>query len=192
MEFPSATHGRTPLHTRQIDIQGFLRDDGLFDLEAKLLDFKHQDFALRSGIRRAGEAVHDLGLRVTIDKEFTIREVVTISASTPYPGACETITPAYQKLLGLNLKQGFRKAVLHHFAGVAGCAHLTELLFSLPTAAIQTFATLRKRSDTQHQRPFEIDGCHALSCHGATVREHYPEWYEPLAEKTRVSPQEKS
>jgi hypothetical protein len=46
------------------------------------------------------------------------------------------------------------------FADVRGCSHLTELLFSLPTAAIQTFATFR-RDNEDEGKTFQLDRCHA-------------------------------
>ena len=59
--------------------------------------------------------------------------------------------------------------------GVHGCTHLTELLGYLPTAAVQTFAGLRKREDEGDEKPFQLDRCHALETTTDTVREYYPE-----------------
>lgn len=174
--------GRKPLHRRSIEVRGYARDDGLFDIEATLVDVKDHDFPLRSGLRPAGEAIHDLGVRVTIDLQYHIHAAEAFSAHTPYPGACDTIGPAYQQLVGLNLMHGFRKAVTQLFGTTKGCAHLTELLFSLPTGAIQTYAGLRKKEDTRRHKPFEIDGCHALAHDTETVRVYYPEWYKPALE----------
>lgn len=175
---------RTQLHTRKIEVRGYAREDGLFDIEGFLVDTKTHDFPLRSGLRPAGEPIHDLGVRLTIDKQCHIHAAEAFSARTPYPGACDKIGPAYGQLVGLNLMHGFRKAVTQLFGTTKGCAHLTELLFSLPTGAIQTFAGLRKKEDTRRHKPFEIDGCHALAHDTETVRVYYPDWYRPKTEAT--------
>ena len=60
--------------------------------------------------------------------------------------------------------------------GVRGCTHVTELLGSLPTAAVQTFAGLQREDEGDH-KPFQLDHCHALESTTDTVRRYYPRWY---------------
>ena len=78
--------------------------------------------------------------RVTIDRHFVIHAIEVRTVGMPYPGACDRIEPDYGKLVGANLVQGFRKRLHDDIGGVRGCTHVTELLGSLPTAAVQTFA----------------------------------------------------
>ncbi|WP_374486620.1 DUF2889 domain-containing protein [Zoogloea sp.] len=174
--------GRSLAHTRRIEVQGYLRDDGMFDLDARLTDEKAADYLLASGIRRAGDPVHDLFIRVTIDTSFEVVDVEACSEWVPYPGGCDTIGPAYRALIGLNLVRGFRKAVSEMFSDVRGCSHLTELLASLPTAAIQTVATFRRDTGEGEDggKPFQLDRCHALETTSPTVMRYYPRWYRRL------------
>src|ERR671913_2444018 len=130
---------RKRLHVRTARYQGFVRDDGLFDVEAHLADVKDHDVVLLTGTRRAGEPVHDMWVRVTIDGAMTIVDVEARMDAVPYPGGCERIESAYRKLVGANLMQGFRKTLHDVFGSVRGCTHLTELLGNLPTAAVQMF-----------------------------------------------------
>jgi hypothetical protein len=167
---------RERLHCRTVTFDGFKRDDGLFDIEAHLVDVKDHDCALLSGVRPAGFPVHDMWVRVTIDANFTIIDIQAVTESMPYPGACELITPDYRKLVGANLVSGFRKHLHDALGGVRGCTHLTEMLVNLPTAAIQTFAGLR-REDAGDQKPFQLDRCHALETTTENVRRYYPKWY---------------
>lgn len=171
--------GRSLAHTRRIEVQGYLRDDGMFDLDARLTDEKAADYLLASGIRKAGDPVHDLFIRVTIDTAFEVVDVEACSEWVPYPGGCDTIGPAYRALIGLNLVRGFRKAVSEMFSDVRGCSHLTELLASLPTAAIQTVATFRRDTGEGENggKPFQLDRCHALETTSPTVMRYYPRWY---------------
>lgn len=170
---------RVRAHTRRIIVEGFRREDGLLELDASLTDVKDTDYPLASGLRKAGDPVHLMYVRVTLDAEFTIVHAEACSEWVPYPGGCDTIGPKYSQLVGLNLVRGFRRTVGEMFDGVSGCSHITELLFSLPTAAIQTFATFRRETDDDVGKPFQLDRCHALETSTETVRRYYPRWYRP-------------
>ena len=176
---------RKLMHTRAIECCGYEREDGLWDIEGHLTDVKNHDFALLTGVRRAGLPVHDMSIRLTIDTSFTIVHATAVSDRVPYVGGCETIAPEYAALVGLNLVKGFRKKVHERLGGMRGCTHLTEMLASFPTAAIQTFAGERRTERDESQRPFELDQCHALESGSDTVRKWYPKWYRGKAENVQ-------
>ena len=116
-------------------------------------------------------------VRVTVDTQMNVLDAVACIDALPYAGFCDRIVPDYSKLIGLNLFQGFRKAVKERFGGTHGCSHVTELVMSLPTAALQTMASdLHNNEDSGH-KPFELDRCHALDSHSEAVRRYYPRWY---------------
>ena len=69
-------------------------------------------------MRPAGEPVHDMWVRVTIDREFVIHAIEAVTDDMPYPGACDGIGPAYAKLIGANLVNGFRKRLHDAMGGV--------------------------------------------------------------------------
>jgi len=191
---PLSTVPRERLHRRTVTFDGFARADGLFDIEAHLIDAKDHDFTLLTGVRPAGAPVHDMWIRATIDRNFVIHAIEAATDSAPYPGVCHTIAPAYRKLVGANLVDGFRKRVHDVLGGAKGCTHLTEMLSYLPTAAIQTFAGLR-REDSGPGKPFQLDRCHALATTSDNVRRHYPQWYRggtPVATDSRVTEEERS
>jgi hypothetical protein len=164
---------------RRVTYEGFLRDDGLVDIEAHLVDVKDRDLTLLSGVRRAGEPVHEMSVRATIDLDFNIHAIEAHTDRSPYPGDCDRIHPAYEQLVGANLMQGFRKRLHDTLGGMGGCTHVTELLAFLPTAAVQTYAGLKRREDEGHAKPFQLDRCHALDTRGDAVRRYYPKWYRP-------------
>lgn len=177
MPLSAPPHARQRVHVRRIEVEGFRRDDGLLELEATLVDVKDIDYPIASGLRRAGDPVHAMRVRITLDSAFTIVDAEACSERVPYPGACDTIGAAYRRLIGLSLVRGFRRAVGEMFADVRGCSHMTELLFSLPTAAIQTFASFRRDNEETAEKPFQLDRCHALESSTETVRRYYPKWY---------------
>jgi hypothetical protein len=175
-------------HTRAIHVQAYLRDDGLWDLDARITDVKTIAVTLASGARPAGQHLHDLNLRITIDRELVIVAAEAASDAVPYAGYCDTIAPAYQSLVGLCLMKGFRAGLKERLSGVLGCTHLTELAQILPTAGLQAFANdvLKTRDgdgdDLLPHRPFQIDKCHALRADGPGVARYYPRWYaKPVA-----------
>jgi hypothetical protein len=175
----STVEERELLHTRRIEAHGYARPGGLYDLEAHLVDVKTHDKTGPAGIRRAGEPVHDMSLRLTIDSDLRIVGAQACFDAFPYEGACERIEPNYGKLVGLRIAQGFSSAVRERFAGTRGCTHMTDLIGILATLAFQTMANQRARNAQLVKRPFQLDRCHALATNGEVVRRYYPRWFEP-------------
>ncbi len=171
---------RIRLHVREATYHGYARDDGLFDIEGHLTDAKDHAYALLAGQRAPGEPIHDMWVRVTIDRELNIRAIEASTVRMPYPDACDRIEGAYAKLVGCNLGRGFRLALHEAMGGVKGCTHITELLGYLPTAAMQTFAGLTREIHGD-AKPFQLDRCHALETTSDTVRRYYPAWYRGAA-----------
>ncbi|MYN11966.1 DUF2889 domain-containing protein [Pusillimonas sp. TS35] len=188
MPLPPSETAREPLHSRSIRVNSFARADGLWDLEAELIDVKAYDFPLRGGAtHRAGDPIHHMHLRITIDENFTIVDAAAAYDAAPYGPHCMAIEPDYHDLIGMNLLRNFRDAVKARFGRVAGCTHMSELTYVLPTAAVQTMAN-RRRQEAQRpdaRRPFQLDGCHALSVEGEVVRQYYPKWYVTPAAETK-------
>jgi DUF2889 family protein len=178
MPLPVTEVERELTHTRRVRFEGYKRADGLWDIEAHLTDVKSHDYRLKTGVRRAGQPVHEMWLRITIDRDCNVVDAAASSDAVPYPGGCETITPAYRQLVGLNLVKDLRKKTWELLGGVRGCTHLTEMLAGLPTAAIQTFAGEMPEERPDGRKPFQLDQCHALETTTETVKKWYPKWYE--------------
>lgn len=179
MPLSAPSCARKPIHNRSISVHSFERDDGLWDIEAVLIDTKAYDFPLRGGeMHTAGTPVHHMHLRVTIDDSFTITAAEVAYDAAPYGEFCSAIAPEYKNLVGLNLLNQFRRKVRERFGRTAGCTHVTELTNVLPTVAIQTMSARRRKSNNNGKRPFQLDGCHALRVDGPVVKKYYPDWYE--------------
>ena len=181
MPLPVTSVERELRHTRRARYEGYKRSDGLWDIEAHLTDVKSHDNPMKTGVRRAGQPIHEMWLRLTIDRHFNVLDAVASSDAVPYPGGCEAITPSYKRLIGLSLARNFRREVKKLFGDVRGCTHLSELLAGFPTAAIQTFAGEMPEEREDGRRPFQLDQCHALDTTGATVRKWYPKWHRKKA-----------
>jgi hypothetical protein len=179
MALPAAAPLRQLIHRRTIDVQVYARGNGLWEVDAVLTDVKTIDSPLASGVRRAGDPIHDMLLRLVVDEQFNILEAGSDTRRMPYVGQCDAHGDAYARLVGLNLLRGFRAAVRERLGGVLGCTHITELSQVLPTAVVQAYAgsVLDTRGDdASSERPFQIDRCHALRSDGEVVHLHYPRW----------------
>ena len=167
---------REPLHRRAIDIQGYKRADGLYDIEGHLVDTKPYDFRLAAGVRPAGEPVHDMWLRITVDRQLNIVDAAASMEAMPYVGDCNKIEPGYRKLIGLAIRPGYHQRLKELLGGVRGCTHITELAGALATAAFQTMAG--QRLQDPGGKPFQLDRCHALAVTSPVVGRYYPTWYQ--------------
>jgi hypothetical protein len=175
---------RRLMHKRSIECDGYLRSDGLWEVEARLVDAK--PFALRDHFRgelRPGDPVHDIGVRLVVDDSLTIREVETTMRSTPFP-TCIQVEPILQRLVGERIGTGWRELVRRKIGRLEGCTHLSELLGPAVTALIQTMS-YGKRPEAgdsmDHQRgtserPFFIGGCHSWRTDGPIVAEIFPQF----------------
>ena len=106
MPLPEPSARREPLHRRTIEIVGYRREDGLFDIEGRLLDRKDVEFPVGGRLKPPGEAVHDMWLRITVDRDLRIVDAHAATDAMPYAGLCDRITPDYAKLIGLSYPGG--------------------------------------------------------------------------------------
>lgn len=174
----SAPVARRHRHTRRIELNGYQREDGLWDIEAHLIDTKGYEFPNRFRGRIAvGEALHEMWLRLTVDDGLVIRAVEAVTDHSPFP-ECPRAAPNYQALVGLQIGSGWTDRVKQRMPSTSGCTHLFELLRPLATAAIQTIMPLRRKDDpTGTRRPALIDTCLGWRADGEAVAAIYPDWH---------------
>jgi hypothetical protein len=181
MGLPEASE-REKKHHRKIDCEGFLRADGLWDIDAHLVDTRSYDCGYeshRGGVILAGEPVHDMWLRLTIDLDFLIHDVQAASDQTPF-AICPRAADAMRQLIGLRIGPGWRRQVRERIGSNQSCTHLMDLLGQLTATAYQTLhAALEEREAGRDQprKPPIIDTCIALSSSGDIVRKRWPEFY---------------
>lgn len=184
MPLPAPTE-REHIHTRTIVCKGFRRADGLWDIEATLEDVRTYgvDNEYRGRIE-AGDPVHGMGLRVTIDLDFLIHDVAAVSDFVP-AAPCRSITDDMKKLIGLHIRSGWMSQVRKRVGGVLGCTHLTELLGPIGTTAYQTMyreVEEHNRSKPEPVKPRVIDSCVTWAANGDKVKKYWPEHH--VAKKT--------
>ncbi len=171
---------RKKLHHRAVVCTGFQREDGLWDVEGHLVDTKTYGYPSRHrGQVQAGEPVHDLSLRLTMDDRLVIRQAQAATDASPFPN-CTEVTHRFRLLEGLRIGPGWRAEVARRLGGVKGCTHLVEMLGPLATTAMQTIFAVKHREsaeDAPARRPAVLDTCHALASDGEVVKELWPRFY---------------
>ena len=185
-ESHSAREGSTreELHFRRIDMRGFRRSDGLFEVEGRVTDRKAHDFTPASGgpVLRAGDPLHDMGVRIVFDDSMVVHEVHTFTEAAPYH-ACPEGGRAFQSLKGLRIAAGWSGEVRRRLSGARSCTHLMELLIPLATTAIQTMIQLRMSRPEpldEDGRPKKIDSCYAYAADGEVVARRWPQFHRPI------------
>lgn len=176
---------RRPIHTRRISFEGFLRDDGLWDIDCELTDVKAETIERSDGrVLPAGQPVHLLRVRLTVDDHLTIRAVQTAVAAAPF-GECHVPAAApMQKLVGLTMGPGWRKAIEHAIGGTGGCTHYRELVFNAATAAFQMIPGYRSSRGNESAipgpgsaPPFYMGKCMSWAFDGPVVQRLAPHFH---------------
>ena len=75
----SPAAARSPLHNRAITFRGYAREDGLWDLEGHLTDVWPTAVPCAGGMLDAGKPMHDMWLRLTVDRTATIVAVQAVT-----------------------------------------------------------------------------------------------------------------
>jgi hypothetical protein len=181
MPLPPPDSERTPGHQRSITVKSWRRSDGLWDIEGHLADIWPEPVPTAGRMLPAGEPMHSMWLRLTVDKRATIVAAQAVTDAGPYGSDCASITPDYGQLVGVTVAQGYRNAIRQLFGRTAGCTHLNELAGVMGSAMMQAMWEVLVKQDSE-RRPFSIDGCHALKASGPQVARFFPRWYQPDTE----------
>ncbi len=173
----SAPVPRKTSHIRRVTYQGYEREDGLWDMEAELHDSKAHDMPSfrHEGVRLAGDPIHHMWLRVTIDRQLVVHAIEAAMDAHPLQD-CPQARPALQGMVGACMARGWRQAIAQHMGGVASCTHLRELLFNMATAAFQTLPAAFGGGDPDTP-PRHLGQCTGWDFEGNGVKEYFPQFY---------------
>jgi hypothetical protein len=134
---------RKHIHSRHVESHGFLRADGLWDIEARIQDTKTYCLRNSSGQeRQPGEAIHLMEVRLTLDDALKVIDAVAIMPGTPF-NECTAASHPVRGLIGATVGPGWRRAIDDAMGGVQGCTHVRELIQAMATVAYQTIPNYR-------------------------------------------------
>lgn len=172
---------RDALHQRRIELRGYARLDGLYDIEAHMVDTKNLPLTLGDSRHVApGEPVHDMWLRLVVNASLDVIEVEASIDASPYP-VCREAVRVLQTLKGLRIGPGWSGAVRERLGGRKGCTHLCELLGPMATVAIQSLWQVRELLPIAADvtgKPKKIDSCYAYASDRDVVRRRWPRYYD--------------
>jgi hypothetical protein len=177
MPLPPPDCDRKASHQRSITIRAYARSDGLWDIEGHLTDVWAEPIRKANGMLPAGEPMHAMWLRFTVDRSATIVAARATTDAGPYGDVCGAITPDYGQLAGVRIGRGYRDTIRKLFGRTAGCTHINELAGAMGAAAMQALWGVMTHDAAE--KPFSIDGCHALKSSGPQVAKFFPRWHRP-------------
>ena len=164
----SSPEQRRLVHTRRIECRGYHRDDGLWDIEGRLIDTRTEEMeTFGRGKIAPGEHLHEMWLRMTVDSELVVKAIEAKTVFAPYP-VCPHFPDRFGKLVGERIEPGWTAKVRLLLGGRWGCTHLVELLGPLATTAVQTVYAWRGEtgehlSDSVAPPEDFINTCHSLA-----------------------------
>lgn len=132
------TPSRKALHHRSIEHRTWLHDDGALEIESRLLDTKAHD--TRVGFDRelpAGQALHDMRIRILLGSDGLIREIKLHMDRTPFD-ICGEVVRRFESLRGAGMGAGWNALLSRNFSGINGCRHLIDLLRGMGTVVFQS------------------------------------------------------
>ena len=174
---------RTHIHTRHIECRGYHRTDGLWDIEAHILDTKGYPFENGwRGLMDPGAPVHDMHARLTLDDRLFIHDAEAVMVATPYR-ICPEAGSGFSRLKGLRIKPGWMREVRQLYGGREACTHLFELLRPMATTAFQTIFPYREKlqesaaASSRRSAGPAVDSCYAYGSDREVIRQQRPELY---------------
>lgn len=174
---------RREMHLRRIEMRAYARDDGLWDVEAHLRDekpFRYIDPG--RGEQPPHAAVHDIRVRLTLDDERIIRDVLVEMGSMPF-GTCHEVKDTLRPLIGERVGRGWRQ-ILKKIPRNTTCTHVHEVLVPMATVVHQALPFGRDPDGkvaltpcpTLTEKPFFVDDCHSWRADGPVVARFYPQF----------------
>jgi hypothetical protein len=133
------------VHTRSIRIDTFAVDDDQVIVEGALEDTRHLvSFSLARKVRPPAR-IHGMVVRLLIGGMPA--RIVKAEAEMPEVPLeeCRVAMQSVKKLEGMSIVYGFSKEVKDRLDGVEGCSHLTSLVLTMGSAAVQGMAAHQAR-----------------------------------------------
>jgi hypothetical protein len=143
------------IHTRTIKVNCYETDEDRLIVEGYLLDERLFPYLIHTlNERRDAGPMHHLILTM----ELSIPGMKIISIKTQMPvtpdTGCREISEVMQRLVGHCIRPGFTNEVRGLIGKEAGCLHLTQLILTMSSSAVQGLWSLFSREREGKRPPF--------------------------------------
>jgi Protein of unknown function (DUF2889) len=172
---------REALHTRVIDMTGYKRSDGLYEIEGHITDTKPVDFKAPNGPREvlANTPLHEMRITLVYDQNMVVQDVLCETLAAPY-NPCFEAPATLQVLKGLSIASGWAGEVRKRLGGGKSCSHLVHMLGSMAATAYQSLTVERSARPTvldADGKPLKIESCYAYGTDREVVMKMWPKYY---------------
>ena len=185
------TISRSLLHSRTIFSEGYVREDGLFDIESIIKDTKSYDIPRTDGTcLKKGAPLHKMHIVLTINIEMKILDVSAKTISAPYK-ICSNANFKIKSLIGAKIGPGWKNKINKLIGNIEGCTHVRELLVSMATVSFQTvYGEKSKRTrgainkgekdpyPSDISRPSLLNTCYAFDERSEVTKKQWPEHWK--------------
>jgi len=131
-------------HTRIMEVTTYEHDARRLAIEGRLTDRRFQDSHLATGEKRAPGILHQMIIRLLVDRETLAIEDLHVEMPGVPRDECRETQDSLEPVKGRRIARGFTSHAKALSGGGRGCNHLTALLAVMGSAAIQGYAAARE------------------------------------------------
>lgn len=164
-------------------MRAYRRNDGLYDIEGHIVDTKPLECSVPFGpLVSAGDSIHEMWIRLTIDRRMVVREAIAVTDAAPYTD-CVDASRNFLQLVGTQIGTGWMRTVRDLLGGTKGCTHVLEMLTPLSSAAYQAMWPEWQGHEGQLEtldingRPVLLDTCWSMASDRELALIRWPEHY---------------
>jgi hypothetical protein len=164
------------IHKRNLEIFTYTCDDeNNIIVEGCLKDDRLVNYYIVGGDHKQPGTIHHMVIRMLVTgPALTITDIEAEMLDIPRE-QCPEIASSVEKIKGINIAPGMTEKVKKRLGGINGCAHLTHLLLTMASAAVQGYWTNRAQQPIPKPEPddpiiqFLLDTCHVWRKDGPLV-----------------------
>ena len=124
-------------------------------------------------------------IKLVLDDNLHVIDAEAKTKKSPY-SICKNANSNFKKIIGLQIKSGWKREIIKLIGGTNGCTHITELLSSVATAAFQTIYPYKSKQKNKNEtklnhdqeKPLLLETCHAFNTKSEVVKRLWPKWHE--------------
>lgn len=169
-------NGLEKIHNRNLDISSYLVDEKHILVEGQLKEGNLVTIYETSGETKGPGIFHHMQIQLLIeDDSLTIKDVWIKIPCAPHNEICREMENSLDGIKGLTIAPGFTAQIKKIAGGIKGCAHLTTLLLSMASAAVQGYWVFETRTAQENDNPhldmekYLFDTCWAWRTDGPLV-----------------------